>query len=145
MILSISYIDLLSINNIDKKIMTISNIEKLSIPNVDINVLSIPHVDKMSIPNLEKRFYSIWNRYNFYACAIDKKSLSILGIDKIIFSYIAYRQIFQISYGNFLHTSYLQKVFVSMTYRKFVCMCMKNIYDDYSITQEHPLAPQIHQ
>ena len=47
-ILFISYVDVLSVNIIDKKILSISNIENLSIPDIDMNVLSIPHEDKLS-------------------------------------------------------------------------------------------------
>ena len=45
-----SYVDVLSIHNMDKKTLSISNIEILSILNIDINVLYIAHVDKLSIP-----------------------------------------------------------------------------------------------
>ena len=36
---SISYVDVLSIHNMEKK----------SMPNIDINILSIPYVEKLSI------------------------------------------------------------------------------------------------
>ena len=54
-ILSISYVDVLNINNIYKTLY-ISNIDKSYILNIDINVVFLPHVEKLPLPHMEKCF-----------------------------------------------------------------------------------------
>ena len=39
---------------------------------------------------MDKRFLSIWHIYNLSTCGIDKKIMSILGMEKDIFVYNAF-------------------------------------------------------
>ena len=91
--------------------MSKSNIYNLYIPSIE-NVLSIPYVDTLSIPNMNKRFLSILHADNFSTCGMDNVLL-ILGMEKIIFVYIAYGQFFYIAYIKIVYISY-EKRFLSI-------------------------------
>ena len=112
-VLYISYVDVLSIHNIDN----------LYIPNTYTNVWSIPYVDKLSIFHMDKNLVSLWGIETFYPRSIDKIFLFILGTDKIIFVYSWYRQFFYISYRQVVSMLYRKKVFVFTTCN-FFCLCV---------------------
>ena len=94
----------------------------MSILNINIKVLSIPYVETLSIPHMEKGF-CLNNIQNNFLLVVQKKYLSILGIDKIILSILHINKCFYIPYRKCFIPNMKKKVFVHIQHITNLSTC----------------------